>query len=78
MSNKWNFLTILAALKFQGGAFTAWAGAGPNKCAEKFNQEFTRVFYKDLYSLGFSIINLYMVGSSSLRLFKCRKEQLTV
>ncbi|VUC34740.1 unnamed protein product [Clonostachys rosea] len=45
---------------FQGGAFSRWGGAGPWECVAKFNQEFERVFYKDLYSLGFSIISIYM------------------
>ena len=49
--------------EFQGGSFDPWGGSSFAKCAELLNEEFERVFYKNDYSAGVTIFNLYMVIS---------------
>ena len=46
--------------EFQGGSFDPWGGSGFAKCAVLIGAEFERVFYKQLYSFGVKILNLYM------------------
>ncbi|KAL4895785.1 glycoside hydrolase superfamily [Aspergillus ambiguus] len=45
---------------FQAGAFDPWGGPGFDKCAALVNHEFERVFYKNDFSFGVAILNLYM------------------
>lgn len=52
-------------MKFQGGSFDSWGGAGFDKCATMTNAEFERVFYKNSYSFGLKGINYYMVSYST-------------
>ncbi|KAF1989362.1 glycoside hydrolase family 35 protein [Aulographum hederae CBS 113979] len=47
--------------EFQAGAFDPWGGPGFENCAGLLNHEFERVFYKNLYSFGSTILNLYMI-----------------
>ncbi|KAJ0329240.1 hypothetical protein COL5a_004476 [Colletotrichum fioriniae] len=49
-----------AVLEYQGGAPDPWGGVGLDKCAAKINQDFTRVFVKELVSRSIKILNLYM------------------
>ena len=49
--------------EFQGGSFDPWGGSSFAKCAELLNEEFERVFYKNDYSAGVTILSLYMVSS---------------
>ncbi|CAD0109214.1 unnamed protein product [Aureobasidium uvarum] len=47
-------------LEFQGGSFDPWGGLGFAQCAELLNSEFQRVFYKNDFSFGVTIFNIYM------------------
>lgn len=47
-------------MEFQSGSFDPWGGPGFDKCGVLVNAEFERVFYKNLYSFGVTILNLYM------------------
>ena len=40
--------------------FSSWGGPGWDKCSELLNAEFERVFYKNLYASGATILNIYM------------------
>lgn len=53
--------TPYAIIEFQGGSFDSWGGSGFEKCAALTDAEFVRVFYKNLYSFGVKIFNIYMV-----------------
>ncbi|KER00795.1 glycoside hydrolase family 35 protein [Aureobasidium subglaciale EXF-2481] len=52
--------TPYSILEFQGGSFDPWGGLGFAQCAELLNTEFQRVFYKNDYSFGVTIFNIYM------------------
>ena len=61
----WATLSVqhgLIGLQFQGGSFDPWGGLGFDQCSVLLNNEFERVFYKNDYSFGVTIFNLYMVG----------------
>ncbi|KAH0134918.1 putative beta-galactosidase, partial [Aureobasidium melanogenum] len=47
-------------VEFQGGSFDPWGGLGFAQCAELLNAEFQRVFYKNDFSFGVTIFNIYM------------------
>ena len=47
-------------MEFQGGSFDPWGGNGFAQCAELLNEEFERVFYKNDFSFGVTIFNIYM------------------
>jgi len=47
--------------EFQSGSFDPWGGPGFDKCGVLVNADFERVFYKQLYSFGVTILNLYMI-----------------
>lgn len=47
--------------EFQGGSFDPPGGVGFEKCAALLNMEFERVFYKNNYAAGVTILNLYMI-----------------
>jgi hypothetical protein len=49
-----------AIVEFQGGSFDPWGGPGFGKCTSLLNQEFERVFYKNDFSFGVTIFNIYM------------------
>ncbi|CBX92575.1 hypothetical protein IAQ61_006037, partial [Plenodomus lingam] len=53
--------TPYAIVEFQAGSFDPWGGTGFDKCSALINAEFQRVFYKQLYSFGVTILNLYMM-----------------
>ncbi|KAF2089080.1 glycoside hydrolase family 35 protein [Saccharata proteae CBS 121410] len=53
--------TPYALVEFQGGSFDPWGGLGFDQCSELLNYEFERVFYKNDYSFGVTILNLYMI-----------------
>ena len=42
------------------GSFDPWGGPGFAKCASLLNEEFERVFYKNDFSFGVTVINFYM------------------
>ncbi|GKZ39815.1 hypothetical protein AbraIFM66950_001273 [Aspergillus brasiliensis] len=52
--------TPYALMEFQGGSYDVWSGPGYNACAVLLNNEFERVFYKNDYSFGVKIFNVYM------------------
>ena len=52
--------TPFAIVEFQGGSFDPWGGPGFAKCQILLNSEFERVFYKNDYSFGVTIFNIYM------------------
>lgn len=52
--------TPTSIVEFQGGSFDPWGGPGFDKCETLLSQEFERVFYKDLFSFGVTIFNIYM------------------
>ncbi|KAF1837258.1 hypothetical protein BDW02DRAFT_519504, partial [Decorospora gaudefroyi] len=52
--------TPYSILEFQAGSFDPWGGPGFDKCEILVGAEFERVFYKNLYSFGVTILNLYM------------------
>ncbi|KAK8046304.1 putative beta-galactosidase A [Apiospora saccharicola] len=47
--------------EFQAGSFDPWGGPGFEQCSQLVNQEFERVFYKNNFAAGVSILNLYMI-----------------
>jgi beta-galactosidase GanA len=52
--------TPYSIVEFQGGSFDPWGGPGWDKCVTLVNAEFERVFYKNLYSFGVTVFNIYM------------------
>lgn len=46
--------------EFQGGSFDPWGGLGFAQCTELLSPEFERVFYKNDFSFGVTIFNIYM------------------
>lgn len=50
-----------SVLEFQGGSFDPWGGLGFDQCSELLNHEFERVFYKNNYGFGITLLNIYMV-----------------
>ncbi|OCL03153.1 glycoside hydrolase family 35 protein [Glonium stellatum] len=52
--------TPYAIVEFQGGSFDPWGGLGFEQCSVLLNNEFERVFYKNDYSFGVTIFNIYM------------------
>ncbi|PIA88990.1 putative beta-galactosidase A [Cercospora beticola] len=52
--------TPYSVIEFQGGAFDPWGGLGFAQCAELVNSAYQRVFYKNMYSFGVTIFNIYM------------------
>lgn len=52
--------TPYSIIEFQGGSFDPWGGPGFAKCLQLVNAEFERVFYKNDYSFGVTIFNIYM------------------
>ena len=55
--------TPLSIIEFQGGSFDPWGGPGFEKCTALLNHEFERVYYKNNFAAGVTIMNLYMVCS---------------
>ncbi|KAI8226687.1 putative beta-galactosidase E [Colletotrichum sp. SAR 10_96] len=52
--------TPYSILEYQGGAPDPWGGVGLDNCAAQINQDFARVFLKDLIGRSIKILNLYM------------------
>ncbi|KAH8666832.1 beta-galactosidase [Xylariales sp. PMI_506] len=52
--------TPYSVVEFQGGSFDPWGGASYELCAALVNHEFERVFYKNIFSFGATIMNFYM------------------
>ncbi|KAH8886198.1 putative beta-galactosidase A [Thozetella sp. PMI_491] len=52
--------TPYAIPEFQGGAIDSWGGVGLDNCASLVNYEAERVFYKNAFSFGVAIFNVYM------------------
>jgi hypothetical protein len=52
--------TPYGILEFQAGSFDPWGGPGFDKCYTLVGAAFERVFYKNLYSFGVTILNFYM------------------
>ncbi|KAL5116547.1 hypothetical protein ACEQ8H_005543 [Pleosporales sp. CAS-2024a] len=52
--------TPYSIVEFQGGSFDPWGGPGFEKCYTLVGAAFERVFYKNLYSFGVTILNFYM------------------
>lgn len=43
------------------GSFDSWGGSSFAKCTTLLNEQFERVFYKNDFSFGVTIFNVYMV-----------------
>ncbi|RAQ71831.1 beta-galactosidase [Aspergillus flavus] len=63
----WNILheeqsptTPFTIMEFQGGSGGGWGGVTEEGCAMLVNQEASRVVYKNNYSFGVKIFNIYM------------------
>lgn len=54
--------TPYSLVEFQGGSFDPWGGSSFAKCTTLLNEEFERVFYKNDFSFGVTIFNIYMVN----------------
>jgi hypothetical protein len=52
--------TPYSIVEFQAGSFDPWGGPSFDKCYTLVGAAFERVFYKNLYSFGVTILNLYM------------------
>jgi len=52
--------TPYSIIEFQGGSFDPWGGPGFANCAALTNAEFEHVFFKNDFSFGVTIFNLYM------------------
>lgn len=52
--------TRYSLVEFQGGSFDPWGGSGFAKCEQLLNEQFERVFYKNDFSFGVTIFNIYM------------------
>ncbi|KAI4106816.1 MAG: hypothetical protein L6R37_002019 [Teloschistes peruensis] len=52
--------TPYSLVEFQGGSFDPWGGSSFAKCTTLLNEQFERVFYKNDYSFGVTIFNIYM------------------
>ncbi|TQS33842.1 hypothetical protein Golomagni_05799, partial [Golovinomyces magnicellulatus] len=48
-------------IEFQGGSFDPWGGPGFEQCTSLLNHEFERVYYKNNFAAGVTIMNLYMI-----------------
>jgi hypothetical protein len=46
--------------EFQGGSFDPWGGVGWDDCVKLTDVEFERVHYKNMFSFGITIFNIYM------------------
>ncbi|KAL9596464.1 MAG: hypothetical protein Q9219_005770 [cf. Caloplaca sp. 3 TL-2023] len=53
--------TPYSLVEFQGGSFDPWGGSSFAKCTTLLNEQFQRVFYKNDFSFGVTIFNVYMV-----------------
>lgn len=53
--------TFYSINEFQGGSFDPWGGLGFDQCAILLNMEFERVFYKNDFAAGVSLLNIYMI-----------------
>lgn len=52
--------TPYSITEFQGGSFDPWGGLGFAQCEILLNEQFERVFYKNDFSFGVTIFNIYM------------------
>ncbi|KAI9722192.1 MAG: hypothetical protein M1828_004875 [Chrysothrix sp. TS-e1954] len=52
--------TPYSLIEFQGGSFDPWGGTGFGNCAELLDSTFQRVFYKNDFSFGVTVFNIYM------------------
>ncbi|OAG13056.1 uncharacterized protein CC84DRAFT_1227943 [Paraphaeosphaeria sporulosa] len=52
--------TPYSIMEFQGGSYDPWGGPGFDKCLQLVNAAFERVFYKNIYTFGVTIFNIYM------------------
>jgi hypothetical protein len=60
--------------EFQGGSGTGWGTVNQEGCNALVNQESVRVLWKNNYSFGIKIFNIYMVRDKSLsRLGLCER-----
>lgn len=57
--------TPYSLVEYQGGSFDPWGGSGFAKCLALVNEEFERVFYKNVFSFGATIFNIYMTYGGS-------------
>ncbi len=52
--------TPYALVESQGGSIDPWGGVGFAKCEQLLNEQYERIFYKNDYSFGVTIFNVYM------------------
>ncbi|RDL39958.1 Beta-galactosidase [Venustampulla echinocandica] len=53
--------TLYSIMEFQGGSFDPWGGLGFAQCSVLLNMEFERVFYKNNFASGATLLNIYMI-----------------
>ncbi|ORY56836.1 beta-galactosidase [Pseudomassariella vexata] len=56
--------TPYSLLEYQGGSFDPWGGPGFEHCSELLSDVFERVFYKNIYAAGVTILNLTYGGTN--------------
>ncbi|KAI4124293.1 MAG: hypothetical protein LQ338_004868 [Usnochroma carphineum] len=52
--------TPYSLVEFQGGSFDPWGGSSFSNCTALLNEQFERVFFKNDFSFGVTIFNIYM------------------
>lgn len=52
--------TPYSVIECQGGSWDPWGGYGYNKTAARQGPEYQRIFFKNFYSFGVTIFNVYM------------------
>ncbi|KAJ5975439.1 hypothetical protein N7481_009146 [Penicillium waksmanii] len=58
--------TPYSVIECQGGSWDPWGGYGYNKTAARQGPEYQRVFFKNFYSFGVTVFNVYMgVGGTN-------------
>ncbi|KAJ5811527.1 hypothetical protein N7474_007828 [Penicillium riverlandense] len=52
--------TPYSVMEFQGGSWDPWGGYGYNKTAARLGPPYQRIFFKNIYSFGATVFNVYM------------------
>lgn len=60
--------TPFMVAEFQGGAGDGWGGVGEDMCAILVNDQAVKVLFKNNYSFGVKLFNVYMVSTASYSL----------
>ncbi|KAJ5757703.1 uncharacterized protein N7511_006397 [Penicillium nucicola] len=60
LHEQYSSTTPFAIAEFQGGSGEGWGGVDQDMCGQLVNEEAVRVVYKNNYSFGVKILNIYM------------------